>query len=89
MTARFKAPKDYFIEGEKQLQQVISLIVESRSSLNERQETMKVQDAQLDSLSQTVRRLGEIGMTISDELTTQDRYKLLKHTRLLLYGTQR
>mmetsp|Transcript_36080 Transcript_36080/g.93836 ORF Transcript_36080/g.93836 Transcript_36080/m.93836 type:complete len:206 (-) Transcript_36080:553-1170(-) len=37
------------------------------------QELLRSQDDQLDGLSQTVRRLGEIGITISEELKTQDR----------------
>mmetsp|Transcript_36480 Transcript_36480/g.94777 ORF Transcript_36480/g.94777 Transcript_36480/m.94777 type:complete len:95 (+) Transcript_36480:716-1000(+) len=37
------------------------------------QELLRSQDDQLDGLSQTVRRLGEIGLTISEELKTQDR----------------
>mmetsp|Transcript_36079 Transcript_36079/g.93833 ORF Transcript_36079/g.93833 Transcript_36079/m.93833 type:complete len:175 (-) Transcript_36079:1434-1958(-) len=53
--------RDYFAEGESQLQQ----------------ELLRSQDDQLDGLSQTVRRLGEIGITISEELKTQDRYVLL------------
>uniref|UniRef100_A0A7S3G8Y0 t-SNARE coiled-coil homology domain-containing protein n=1 Tax=Palpitomonas bilix TaxID=652834 RepID=A0A7S3G8Y0_9EUKA len=56
-SVRQSKSRDYFAEGERQMQQ----------------ELLRSQDDQLDGLSQTVRRLGEIGLTISEELKTQDR----------------